>query len=104
MSDIESKMTDCCGNSSKDVDNEVIYTNDNYRVEKISLVSNEETNFLYGIYNNEYNVLEVETRVLAQALNTADELDTAISAFFQGKAFGDVRVGSSTDSPVIATA
>jgi len=78
----------CCGNNGEQ---EVIYSNDGYRVEKIELnIGVDEKTYLYGVYSNTYGVLEVETPILAKALNTADELDTAVSAFFQSKAFDKV--------------
>lgn len=84
---------------NKDVQ-EVIYSNDAYRVELIELqVSEDNTAYLYGVYNNDYNVLEVETPLLAKALNSADELETAVNTFFQSKSFDNV-----SSSPVIATA
>lgn len=78
---------------------EVIYTNDNYRVEKVGIEEGEVITYLYGIINNTYGVMEVETKVLAQALNDAESLSDAVTKFFQDKAFDNV--GS---DPVIATA
>ena len=70
---------------------EVIYTNDAYRVEKIGIKTDEDLVFIYGVYSNTYGVLEVETTILAKALNTADDLEEAVSKFYQSKAFdGDV--------------
>ena len=98
MSEVESKevvevVEDCCGNSEEVV--ELIYTNDTYRVEKIGLkIPDASTVYIYGVYHNEYNVLELETNILAKALNTADELQTAVDTFFQGKAF-EVKSDSS---------
>ena len=67
---------------------EVIYSNDGYRVEKIALPTGVDTfTYLYGVYSNTYGVLEVETPMLAKALNYADELDVAVSSFFQSKSF-----------------
>lgn len=81
----------------------VIYSNDTYRVEKIGLETEPAVVFIYGVYHNTYDVLEVETNILAKALNSADELDAAVSTFFQGKAFlGNDAFGDAEDS-VIAT-
>ena len=66
---------------------EVIYTNDSYRVEKIGIKQGEDLHFTYAVYNNEYGVMEIETSILAKALNTCDELENAVNAFFQSKAF-----------------
>ena len=78
---------------------EVIYTNDAYRVEKIGIKTDEDLVFIYGVYSNTYGVLEVETTILAKALNTADDLEKAVATFYQSKAF-DVEA----DSKVIETA
>lgn len=65
---------------------EVIYTNDGYRVEKIGIDDGEGTiMYSYAVINNVYGVYEVETRILAQALNTCDELEHAVNVFFQSK-------------------
>lgn len=64
---------------------EVIYTNDGYRVEKIGIDSDGTVEFKYAVINNIYGIYEVETTILAQALNTADELESAVNAFFQLK-------------------
>ena len=67
---------------------EIIYSNDGYRVEKIGIdTGTGEVIYIYGVFSNTYGVLEVETPILAKALNTADELDTAVNSFFQSKAF-----------------
>jgi len=76
--------------SNKEDGKEVIYTNDGYRVEKIGIKSGDELVLIYGVYSNTYGVLELETTVLAKALHTADELDTAVTSFFQSKAFDNL--------------
>ena len=78
------KEAKCRGNTNKQ---EVIYSNDGYRVEKIGIKTPDEVVYIYGVYSNTYGVLEVETPILAKALNTADELDQAVTTFFQSKAF-----------------
>ena len=85
----------CCGNKGEQ---EVIYSNDGYRVEKIIIQVNNEETPIYGVYNTTYEVLELETTILAKALNTADELDNAVSTFFQSKAFDNLG-----EDTVIAT-
>ena len=96
MSKVESTET-MVGNTEVQ---EVIYSNDTYRVEKIGLNTSGSVVYIYGVYHNEYNVLELETNILAKALNSADELDTAVSTFFQGKAFDNVG----SDKKLIETA
>ena len=87
MSNETMKEEACCEGNKCD-EPEVIYTNDSYRVELIKLaVSAEDYTYLYGVYNNTYNVLEIETPILAKALNSADELESAVNTFFQGKSF-----------------
>ena len=98
---VEKDCTDiegCCeGNEGEQ---EVIYTNDAYRVEKIQLQTGvEQYQYLYGVYSNTYGVLEIETPILAKALNSADELEAAVNAFFQSKSFG-----TTSDAKVIETA
>lgn len=96
VEDTNKQESVCCGAK------EVIYSNDAYRVEKITLpISEDKSVAVYGVYSNDYGVLEVETTILAKALNSADELETAVNTFFQGKAFDNI--GSSSDS-VIETA
>jgi len=83
----------CCGGSaSSNTNQEVIYTNDAYRVEKIGIKTDEDIVFIYGVYSNAFGVLEVETTILAKALNTADDLEKAVDTFYQSKAFeGDKK-------------
>jgi len=69
---------------------EVIYTNDSYRVEKIGIKVDSDIHYTYAVYNNAHGVMEVETSILAKALNTADELETAVNTFFQSKAFENI--------------
>lgn len=71
---------------------EVLYTNSQYRVEIIVL----ENVPKYGIYNNDSGVLEADTLIYPQALNSADELEAAVNSFFESKEV--------VDTPVIATA
>lgn len=72
---------------SNESEPEVIYGNDAYRVEKIGVNTDGNVEFKYAVINNEWNVTEIETKILAQALNDCDELQKAIDKFFQSKAF-----------------
>lgn len=72
---------------------EVIYANDTYRVEKVGISDGENITYQYAVINNDYGVMEVETLILAQALNTADELEQAVNTFFQTKAFAGTGAG-----------
>jgi len=81
MSTETMKETNCCGGNSEV--NISIYANDSYRVEPIEGTS-------YGVINNSTNIVEVETKILAEALSTADGLELAVNKFFQGKAFDNV--------------
>jgi len=92
MSTETMKKTECCEGNSCD-EQEIIYSNDGYRVEKIKLQTGTESfTYLYGVYSNTYNVLEVETPILAKALNSADELETAVNIFFQSHSFDSKKV------------
>ena len=86
MSNTDKENTECCadGNCGEP---EVIYSNDTYRVEKVGISDGENTVYQYAVIHNIYNVMEVESLILAQALNTCDELESAVNTFFQGKAF-----------------
>ena len=99
-------MTDeankCCDKDTQgNTEQEIIYTNDAYRVEKIGIKTSEDLIYVYGVYSNTYGVLEVETTILAKALNTADDLEKAVATFHQNKAFNGI--GDKKDA-VIATA
>lgn len=94
-----SNVKECSGNNEEQ---EIIYTNDDYRVEKIQIKTGDELMSIYGVFSNTYGVLELETTILAKALNTCDELSTAVSTFFQSKAFDNIGSGSG-DSPLIET-
>ena len=64
---------------------EVVYTNDTYRVEKVGISDGENIEYIYAVISNIYGVHEVETKIMAQALNTADELEAAVNQFYQDK-------------------
>ena len=72
---------------------EIVYENNYYRVEKIGIKKGEEIEYLYGVFNKEYNVLEIELQVLIQALKAADEINDALESFWKTKAF-DVKPNS----------
>jgi len=97
----DTKEEACCEDETckgNDGEQEVIYSNDGYRVEKISLQTGmDQYQYLYGVYSNTYGVLELETPILAKALNSADELEAAVNAFFQSKSF-DVKSDSVIES------
>jgi hypothetical protein len=78
---------------------EIVYENKNYRVEKIGIKKGDEIEYVYGVINNKYNVLEVELPVLIQALKAADEVSDTLDAFWKTKAFV-----VESDSKVIETA
>ena len=72
-------------------ESEVVYSNDTYRVEKVGVKSSpDDIEYRYGVINNEYNVIEVETPILIQALKSADELEVEINKFYQEKSFESV--------------
>ena len=70
---------------------EIIYANDTYRVELLGIkVEGGDPISIYGVFNITHNVLEVETNILAKALNSADELEVAVNKFFQDKTFDNL--------------
>ncbi len=65
----------------EEYDVEVLYENTRYRVEVIVL----DDVHKYAIYNSETGVLEANTPIYPQALNSADELELAVNKFFESK-------------------
>jgi len=82
---------------------EIIYDNGDYRVEKISIpVDSETIQYTYGVYSNTYEVLEATTPVLAKALHACDEFSAGVNSFFQNKA-NEAAIRRSKGDSVIAT-